>query len=77
MTWLTRVALKKRWVTILVTALVTGASVWAMLTLKMELFPNIEFPMTTVFTAYPGAQPDEVLEKETIPVEGTVEGLVV
>ncbi|UCB43426.1 MAG: efflux RND transporter permease subunit [Dehalococcoidales bacterium] len=75
MTWLTRIALKKRWVTILLTALVTGASVWAMLTLKMELFPNIEFPMTTVFTAYPGAQPDEVLERVTIPVEGTVEGL--
>jgi HAE1 family hydrophobic/amphiphilic exporter-1 len=75
MTWLTRVALKKRWVTLLVTALVTGASVWAMLTLKMELFPDIELPMTTVFTAYPGAQPDEVLEEVTKPVEEITDGL--
>ncbi|HEY32995.1 MAG TPA: efflux RND transporter permease subunit [Dehalococcoidia bacterium] len=81
MTWLTRVALKKRWVTILVTALVTGVSVWAMLTLKMELFPDIELPMTTVFTACPGAQPgeflepDEVLEQVTIPVEGAADGI--
>ncbi len=75
MTWLTRVALKKRWVTLLVTALVTGASVWAMLTLKMELFPDIELPITTVFTAYPGASPDEVLEEITKPIEEIADGL--
>ena len=75
MTWITKMALKKRWVTILVTAVVAGASVWAMLTLKMELIPDIELPMTTVITAYPGAQPDEVVEKVTIPIEGTAEGI--
>jgi len=69
MTWLTRVALKKRWVTMLVTALVTGASIWAMLTLQMELFPDIELPMTTVVTTYPGAQSSEVLDEVTEPIE--------
>ena len=75
MTWITKMALKKRWVTILAAALVAGASVWAMLTLRMELIPDIEFPMTTVITIYPEAQPDEVVERVTIPVEGTAEGI--
>ena len=75
MTWITKIALKKRWVTILVSAVVAGASVWAMLTLNMELIPNIELPMTTVVTIYPQAQPDEVVEKVTIPVEGTAAGI--
>jgi len=75
MTWITKIALKKQWVTILVSALVAGASVWAMLTLKMELIPDIEFPMTTVITIYPQAQPDEVVEKVTIPIEGIAAGI--
>lgn len=75
MTWITKIALKKRWVTILVAALVAGASVWAMLTLRMELIPDIEFPMTTVITVYPEAQPDEVVERVTIPIEGIATGI--
>ena len=75
MTWITKIALKKRWVTILVAALVAGASVWAMLTLKMELIPDIELPMTTVITFYPEAQPDEIVERVTIPIEGTAAGI--
>jgi HAE1 family hydrophobic/amphiphilic exporter-1 len=75
MTWITKAALKKRWVTILLSALVTGASVWAILTLRMELIPDIELPMTTVITIYPEAQPDEVMERVTVPIEGTVESI--
>ena len=75
MTWITKIALKKRWVTILISALVAGASVWAMLTLKMELIPDIELPMTTVITIHPQAQPDDVVEQVTIPIEGTAEGI--
>ncbi|HEY40321.1 MAG TPA: efflux RND transporter permease subunit [Dehalococcoidia bacterium] len=75
MTWITRIALKKRWVTILLSALVAGTSVWAMLTLKMELIPDIELPMTTVITFYPDAPPDEIMEKVTIPIEETVKGI--
>ncbi len=69
MLWITRMALKKPWLTMLVAALVTGASIWALLTMKMELLPDIEFPMTTVITVYPQAQADEVAELVTIPIE--------
>jgi len=69
MSWITKVALKKRWLTLLIAALFTGASIWAIFTMKMELFPDIDLPMTTVITIYPQAQPDEVMEKVTIPIE--------
>ena len=69
MTWITRLALKKRWATVLVAALVAGASVWATLDLKMELIPDIDLPMTTVITIYPQAQAEEVMAEVTVPVE--------
>jgi len=46
--WLTKIALKKRWLTFLIVALVAGASIWATLNMKMELIPDIEFPVTSV-----------------------------
>jgi len=75
MTWITRIALKKRWLTVLVAAMIAGASIWAMMTLKMELIPDIDMPMTTVFTVYPQAQPDEVMERVTVPIEETAIGI--
>jgi HAE1 family hydrophobic/amphiphilic exporter-1 len=41
----------------------------------MELFPDIEFPMTTVITAYPQAQPDVVLEEVTVPIESVADDI--
>ncbi|MFC2012497.1 efflux RND transporter permease subunit, partial [Chloroflexota bacterium] len=72
MSWITRIALKKRWLTILIAALVAGASIWSTLSLKMELFPNIELPMTTVVTLYPQASAEEVMDEVTIPVEDVI-----
>ena len=72
MSWITKIALKKRWLTILVASLVAGASIWATLTLKMELIPDIEFPTTTVVTVYPQAQAEEVMEEVTIPIEAVI-----
>ena len=75
MIWITQMALKKRWLTMLIAAIITGASIWALLTMKMELLPDIEFPMTTVITVYPQAQPDEIVERVTIPIEGLADKL--
>jgi HAE1 family hydrophobic/amphiphilic exporter-1 len=72
MSWLTKIALKKRWLTFLIVALVTGASIWGMITIKMELIPNIEFPVTTVITVYPQAKPDDVMNEVTIPIEDVI-----
>jgi HAE1 family hydrophobic/amphiphilic exporter-1 len=50
MSWITKIALKKRWLTILIAAIVAGVSIWATVTLKMELIPDIDLPMTTIIT---------------------------
>jgi HAE1 family hydrophobic/amphiphilic exporter-1 len=75
MTWLTRIALKKRWITFLVVALLTGTSVWATITLKQELIPDIDFPVTSVVTIYPQASPEDVASAVSIPVESAISGI--
>ena len=72
MTWLTKIALKKRWLTFLIVALITGASIWSTLTLQMELIPNIELPVTSVITVYPQAKPEVVMNDVTVHVESAI-----
>jgi len=75
MTWLTRIALKKPWLTYLVTALIAGTAVWGTITLKTELIPDIELPMTTIVTVYPQAPPETVMNDVTIPIENAIADL--
>jgi HAE1 family hydrophobic/amphiphilic exporter-1 len=75
MTWLTKIALKKRWLTFLIVALISGASIWSTLTLQMELIPNIELPVTSVITVYPQAKPEKVMNDVTISVESAISGI--
>ncbi len=48
------------------------ASIWAALTLKMEMMPDIDLPMTTVVTIYPRATPEEVMNDVTVYIEGAI-----
>ena len=75
MNWLTKIALKKRWLSFIFVILITGASIWATVTLKMELIPDIDLPVTSVVTVYPQAKPDEVMDKVTVPVESAISGI--
>jgi len=72
MSWLTKIALKNRWVTFLIVALVAGASIWATLNMKMELMPDIEFPVTSVIAIYPQAKAGEVMDRVAIPIEEAI-----
>ena len=72
MSWLTKIAMKKRWLTFTIVALVTGACIWSTLTLKMELIPDIELPMTSVITVYPQAKPEKVMNDVTVHVESAI-----
>lgn len=69
---LTQLALRNRLVTLVIVILIAGASIWAILGLKMELIPNIQFPYTTVITVYPQAPPDEVVSNVTKPIENVI-----
>jgi HAE1 family hydrophobic/amphiphilic exporter-1 len=42
--------------------------------LKSELLPNIDFPVISVVTVYPGAAPDDVRRDVTEPIEKAVAG---
>ena len=72
MSWLTKIALKKRWLTFVIVALISGASIWSTLTLQMELIPNIELPVTSVITVYPQAKPEVVMNEVTVQVESAI-----
>jgi len=66
---LTKLALRSRLVTLAIVVLLAGVSVWALLSLKMELIPDIEFPYITVLTVYPQASPDQVASEVSTPIE--------
>ena len=76
--WLTRLAIRRpvlvlmAWVALGVVGL---RLLWGM---PVELLPNIEFPVVSVVTVYPGAGPEEVESAVTKPIEdavGTVSGV--
>jgi HAE1 family hydrophobic/amphiphilic exporter-1 len=69
---LSRIAVSKRSVTLLFAGalFVAGISAWG--SLKQELLPDIEFPVITVVTTYPGAGSSDVLEQVTRPIERTI-----
>ncbi len=51
----------------MVGVLVLGLMSWSQL--KMDLLPDITFPVITVVTVYPGVGPQEVEEYVTRPIE--------
>jgi HAE1 family hydrophobic/amphiphilic exporter-1 len=67
--------LKNKLAVWLMTIIVTVAGLYAGLTMKLETIPNINTPILTVTTAYPGATPEEVAEKVTIPIEQALQNL--
>lgn len=44
-------------------------------TMSVALFPNIDFPIVTIQTAYPGADPESVESKVTDKIEEAVSGI--
>ena len=72
---LTRLALRRRSVTVLGVILVLAAGIFTYRTLPVELFPEIEFPLVTVTTFYPSANPEAVAEEVTAPIENAIKGI--
>ena len=74
MTFITGIAVRNRTVTILAIILVLTAGITAYRSLRVELFPEIEFPLVSVTTAYPSANPDAVVRDVTAPIERAITG---
>src|SRR5258708_20833353 len=75
LSFLTRQAVKRASVTLLLTAAVLLFGTYAATQLKQELTPSVEFPVITVLTSYPGAEPQAVADTISAPVEQAVGGL--
>ncbi|MDM5339902.1 efflux RND transporter permease subunit [Fictibacillus enclensis] len=70
-----RFCLKNKFAVWLLTLLVVAAGLYSGLNMKLETMPNINTPIVSVSAAYPGATPEEVADKVTIPIEKKVKNL--
>ncbi len=53
----------------LLTFLVIGVGLYSMVTIKKEVFPNVQYDVITIYTYFPGAAPSEVEKLITNPME--------
>lgn len=72
MSVLTNWVLKRRAATVLVMLVILLFGTISVTQLKNELLPNIDFPLLTVSTFYPGASANDVEEQVSKPVEQVV-----
>jgi multidrug efflux pump subunit AcrB len=72
---ITRASLRFKWVVITLSILVLIGGVLAVTQLNQELLPKIEFPQSIVFTMNPGADPEQMVDDVTIPIEQAVKDI--
>ena len=75
MTILTRLALERRSVTLLVVLLVLVAGIVTYQRLERELFPEIEFPNIIIVSGFPSADPETVAREVSEPIEEAIDGM--
>ena len=76
--WLSKAAIRRPVLTVVSMIIVLVLGAVSLASLNMDLIPDINPPVGAVVASYPGAGPDEVLEKVTKPLEqrlGTLSGL--
>ncbi|MDB5306102.1 MAG: heavy metal efflux pump, CzcA family [Gemmataceae bacterium] len=71
---LIELALRKRWVVLVLAAAVAGAGVYAFRRQPVDAYPDISSQMVQVITTYPGRAPEEVERQITIPIENAMLG---
>lgn len=74
MTFLTAIALRRPTVALLAIVIVLASGIFAYRSMQVELFPQIEFPLVTVFASYPSADPGAVAREVTGPIERAISG---
>ncbi|MCH7481646.1 MAG: efflux RND transporter permease subunit [Chloroflexi bacterium] len=66
---ITSLAMRARIPVIVALIALMAAGVYALTNLRVQLFPDVDFPLISVSTLYPGADVDTVLADVTIPLE--------
>jgi len=67
--------MKNKFAVWIMTIIVVVAGLYSGTTMKMEQMPDINMPLISVTTIYPGATPAEVEEKVTKPIEQAVQNV--
>lgn len=67
--------LKNKFAVWLLTIIITVAGLYSGMNMKLETIPNINVPMVSITTVYPGATPQEVADKVSKPIEQAVQNL--
>ncbi|GIF18792.1 HAE1 family hydrophobic/amphiphilic exporter-1 [Actinoplanes tereljensis] len=75
MSALTRLSLANRGLVALIALVITGFGIYAVPSLKQQLFPSIELPAAFVGAALPGASSEIIEEQITKPIEDAVKGV--
>ncbi|MGZ3677753.1 MAG: efflux RND transporter permease subunit [Ktedonobacterales bacterium] len=75
LSFLTRLAVRRSSVTVLMTVAILIFGIFAATQLKQELTPSIDFPVITIITNYPGAESQAVADTVSAPVEQAVSGV--
>ena len=75
MSFITRLALSRRPVTILAIILLFGLGVYSYNQFQRELFPQIEFPNIFIVAIYPNSDPETVAKEVAEPIETAISGI--
>lgn len=75
MSFITRLALSRRSVTILSIILVFAAGIYTYTNMQRELFPAIEFPNIFIVSNLPNSDPETVMREITVPIEDAITGM--
>ncbi len=75
LSFLTRLSVRKSSVTLLLVVGILLFGGFATTQLQQELLPNIDFPVITILTSYPGAEPETVADTVSAPLEQAMSGL--
>ncbi|RSM70643.1 AcrB/AcrD/AcrF family protein [Kibdelosporangium aridum] len=72
---LARLSLANRSLIALITLAIIGFGLFAVPSLKQQLFPSIQPPTAVIVAPYPGAAPDAVAAQVTEPIENSLQGI--
>jgi len=75
LSFITRLALRRRPVTILVMILLFGLGIYSYINLQRELFPDISFPNVAVNAFAANSDPETLMRDITEPLEESISGL--
>ena len=72
---LTKFSLKNIFVIFLIIVLIAAGGLYSAKTINMESMPNINIPVVTAVTIYPGASPEDVANDISRPIQKSVSGI--